>query len=57
MITKLETGTPDLGGQSSSTGKGGNTLIYVAIGLGLLYLGYKFVYLPSKEKKENEDTK
>jgi hypothetical protein len=57
MITKLETGAPDLGGQGASTGKGNNTLIYFVIGLGLLYLGYKFVYLPSKQKKEDEGIK
>lgn len=59
MITKLETGLPDLGGQGTGTATSGksNTLLYVVLAAGLLYLGYKFVYLPSKEKKENEDTK
>jgi len=57
MITKLETGVPGSVGQGTSTGGGNNTLIYFIVGLGLLYLGYKFVYLPSKEKKENEGVK
>jgi hypothetical protein len=56
MITKLETGPTDLGGQVTSTGKS-NTLLYIVLGIGILYLGYKFVYLPSKEKKENEGAK
>jgi hypothetical protein len=55
MITKFESTaiTPDV----PSTEKSNNTLIYIVLGLGLIYLGYKYVYLPSKEKKENEDVK
>jgi hypothetical protein len=54
MITKLETGVPQITGDVASTGKSSNTLLYVVLGLGLIYLGYKFVYLPSQQKKENE---
>jgi hypothetical protein len=54
MITKLETGIPQISEAGAPTGKSSNTLLYVVLGLGLLYLGYKFVYLPAKQKKENE---
>jgi hypothetical protein len=57
MITRLETSLPDMGGQGTATTGKSNTLLYIVIGIGILYLGYKFVYLPSKEKKENEDVK
>ena len=55
MITKFE--TPAISTNLPQTGKSSNTLLYVVLGIGLIYLGYKFVYLPSKEKKENEGIK
>lgn len=57
MITKIETGAPQVSAPGVSAGKSSNTMLYVLLGLGLLYLGYKFVYLPSKQKKENESAK
>lgn len=50
MITEFNTSTV------SSTNKKGssNTILYI-IGLGIVsYLGYRYVYLPYKERKQNE---
>lgn len=58
MIAKFETigSTTDLSASNTtSTGGSGKMFLTLAI-IGLVgYLGYKYVYLPSKEKKETEN--
>lgn len=54
MIAKFNTGSLSAEGSESSSGSGGKTLLIIG---GLLlagWLGYKFVYLPYKAKKEQE---
>jgi len=57
MIAKFETmgSVPDMGAPSTSNGGGSKMLLTLAV-LGLVgYLGYKYVYLPSIEKKQTEN--
>jgi predicted negative regulator of RcsB-dependent stress response len=57
MIAKFETmgSVPQMGTPSASNGGGSKMLITLAV-IGLVgYLGYKYVYLPSQEKKQLEN--
>jgi predicted negative regulator of RcsB-dependent stress response len=57
MIAKFETmgNVPDLGTPSANNGGGSKMLITLAV-IGLVgYLGYKYVYLPSQQKKQEEN--
>jgi predicted negative regulator of RcsB-dependent stress response len=57
MIAKFETmgNVPDMGTPSASNGGGSKMLITLAV-IGLVgYLGYKYVYLPSQQKKQEEN--
>ena len=50
MITEFNTSTP-----GSTVKKGSSNTIILLIGLGIVwYLGYRYVYLPYKERKQNE---
>ena len=51
-IAKFETGSVSSTG--SKSGGGSNTL-FILIGLGLVaYFGYKYWYIPKKEKEKNK---
>ena len=57
MIAKFETmgGVPNMGAPSTSNGGSSKMLLTLAV-LGLVgYLGYKYVYLPSQQKKQTEN--
>jgi hypothetical protein len=57
MIAKFETmgSVPQMGTPNASNGGGSKMLITLAV-IGLVgYLGYKYVYLPSQEKKQLEN--
>jgi flagellar basal body-associated protein FliL len=57
MIAKFETmgSVPQMGTPNASNGGSSKTIIsLVVVGL-IAYLGYKYVYLPSQEKKQTEN--
>jgi predicted negative regulator of RcsB-dependent stress response len=56
MIAKFETmNVPQMGNSSASNGGGSKTLITLIV-FGLIgYLGYRYVYLPSQQKKQEEN--
>jgi hypothetical protein len=58
MIAKFETTgvVPDLGTPNASNGGGSSKLLVTLAVIGLIgYLGYKYVYIPSQEKKQEEN--
>ena len=55
-IAKFETGGLETQGTTQNTGGGSSKMLFIIIGLGIAaYLGYKYVYLPSKQKKQEND--
>lgn len=56
MITSFQTATSVATTPSSnpSGGSGGKALVYLALATIAVYLGYKYIYLPQKLKKEQE---
>jgi len=59
MIAKFETmgNVPQMGAPSGSNGNGGGSKMLITLAvIGLVgYLGYKYVYLPSQQKKQVEN--
>jgi hypothetical protein len=51
MITKFQTTSV------ASAPKSNNTLLYIVLGAGLLYVAYKFVIKPQMEKNKQEQVK
>lgn len=58
MIAKFDTmgSIPNMGTPNASNGGGGTKMLLTLAVIGLVgYLGYKYVYLPSQQKKQVEN--
>lgn len=54
MMHSFNTNSPAPTGGSSSSGGGSNTLIWVAVGLGLAYVAYKYVIKPEIDRDKQQ---
>lgn len=59
MIAKFETGAPVMASNPTTNNGGGSSKMLITLAVIALvgYLGYKYVYLPSKEKKPENDNR
>ena len=53
MITKFDT-TGGAPATATVTGGGKNTVLYVIVGLAVVYLGYRFIIKPQMDKKKQQ---